>query len=158
LHFFLCLNEDQDEKLNDYLQQNENGNDSQGPGEHFLIGGVLNFPKNRLFVLMSDFLPELVLIVEVLDTVMVNVFEGFFTDKMLFVDVFRGKDEVQWVFGRDGVVSLDSEDFVAVLVQVHLDGRVVLSHHPEVVQDGDELFSVSEKGVQIDDVLFVDFV
>jgi hypothetical protein len=37
---------------------------------------------------MSDFLPELVLVVKVLDTVMVNVFEGFFTDEMLFVDVF----------------------------------------------------------------------
>ena len=158
MHFFLCLNEDQDEKLNDYLQQNENGNDSQGPGEHFLIGSVLNFPKNRLFVLMSDFLPELVLIVEVLNTVMINIFKWFFTDKMLFVDVFGGKDEVEWVFGRDGVVSLDSEDFVAVLVEVDLDGGVVLCHHPEVVQDGDELFSVSEKGVQVDDVLFVDFV
>lgn len=107
---------------------------------------------------MSDFLPELVLIVEILYIVMVDIFEWFFADELVFVDVLWAEDEIQGQFGIDGVVGFHAEDLVALLIEVDLNARIVLGHHPQMVQNGNQLFSVAQQLIQLDYVLFVDSI
>lgn len=92
---------------------------------------------------MYHFLPEFVLVVEVLHRMMINVPQGLLCDEVVPVNVLRRKHKEKGHFRVYFVVRFNAQNVAALLVKVHLNRGVVLSHHPKVIENWQQLFSVS---------------
>jgi hypothetical protein len=79
---------------------------------------------------MSDFLPELILVIKILYTVMVNIFQRLFTHKMVLINILGRKHQIQRLFCRYSIIGLHPEYLISMLVEVDLDRGVILGHHP----------------------------